>query len=231
MRRFHIVANWKAHLSWDEAKTWVEQVGPQLNLMDRVTLCPSFAFVRPLALEIKKNGYPIRLGTQTISKYPMGAHTGEVPIDQVADVIEFTLLGHSERKTGQHEDLEIIREQLAQCKRKAVRAVVFFQQASELLKLGVMNKDSMTGVYEPAATISTQHPPAARIQQTIDELDILVSSLRRMFPKQTPQLYYGGSVSKKFLPALFKQEDIHGVVIGKASLKPESFMEIVRGCR
>ena len=44
------------------------------------------------------------------------------------------------------------------------------------------------------------------------------------------RIQYGGSVKPENIKELISQEDVDGALVGGASLKADSFTQIVRGC-
>lgn len=231
MRRIHIVANWKANLTMKEAHAWLDAIGPQVRLVDRVTVCPPFPFLIPMMERAKERGYFLRFGVQTIDATPSGAHTGDVTVDQLPKGIELCLIGHSERRREHGETVETMQAQITRCREHAILPLVFFEQPSEVSMLTNDLSSRPTLVYEPTSMISTNDPPLGSIQQTIDSIDVVASSLARLLPRRMIVLYYGGSVDAATLPAIVGNATVAGVVVGHASLKRTSFLEIIRGCR
>ncbi|MDP3724504.1 MAG: triose-phosphate isomerase [bacterium] len=231
MRRIHVVANWKANLTAEEALVWLDAVGPQLRLVDRVTVCPPFPSLIPMMERAKKRGYFLRFGVQTIDPTPSGAHTGDVTVDQLPEGLELCLVGHSERKAEHGETIETMQAQIVRCREHTILPLVFFEQPSEVSMLTNELSAHPTLVYEPASMISTNNPTPASVKQTIDSIDVVASSLDRLLPRRTIVLYYGGSVDTATLPGIIGNATIAGVVVGHASLEPASFLEIIRDCR
>lgn len=58
--------------------------------------------------------------------------------------------------------------------------------------------------------------------------------LRSVYGEETcdqVRILYGGSVTPQSAPDLLKEEDVDGALVGGASLKPDSFAQIVMAAR
>src|SRR3989304_5973341 len=94
-----VIANLKANQTWDQMSIWLEEVGPRSNSFSgTVIVCPTFAFLASSAEKIKTAGWKLKLAGQDISKFEQGAYTGEVAASQIADIIHYSIVGHSERR-------------------------------------------------------------------------------------------------------------------------------------
>jgi triosephosphate isomerase len=101
MRRPIIAGNWKMHLGRvDEALAFVRSIRYQLNGIEEVdsVLCPPFTVLAAVAEVIRPTR--IGLGAQTMHWEDQGAYTGEVSPSMLAQVCQYVILGHSERRTG-----------------------------------------------------------------------------------------------------------------------------------
>jgi triosephosphate isomerase len=84
----------------DEALAFVRQIRYQLNTIDGVdkVLCPPFTVLGAVADAIRPTH--IGLGAQTMHWKDQGAYTGEISPAMLAQVCQYVILGHSERRTG-----------------------------------------------------------------------------------------------------------------------------------
>lgn len=100
--RYPIIAgNWKMHLGRvDEALAFVRRIRYRLNQIEGVerVLCPPFTVLAAVA-EILRPTH-IGLGAQTMHWEDQGAYTGEISPAMLAEVCQYVILGHSERRTG-----------------------------------------------------------------------------------------------------------------------------------
>jgi len=101
MRRPIIAGNWKMHLGRvDKALAFVRRIRYRLNEtegMERV-LCPPFTVLAAVAEVLRPTH--IGLGAQTMHWENQGAYTGEISPAMLAELCQYVILGHSERRTG-----------------------------------------------------------------------------------------------------------------------------------
>jgi triosephosphate isomerase len=100
--RYPIIAgNWKMHLGRvDEALAFVRRIRYRLNRIEEVerVLCPPFTVLAAVAEVLRPTH--IGLGAQTMHWKDQGAYTGEISPAMLADLCQYVILGHSERRTG-----------------------------------------------------------------------------------------------------------------------------------
>jgi len=106
MRQPIIAGNWKMHLGRvDEALTFVRRIRYQLNGIEGVdrVLCPPFTVLAAVAEVIRPTR--IGLGAQTMHWEEHGAHTGEIAPTMLAELCQYVILGHSERRAAAKKQL------------------------------------------------------------------------------------------------------------------------------
>ncbi len=100
--RYPIIAgNWKMHLGRvDEALAFVRRIRYRLNGIEEVerVLCPPFTVLAAVAEVLHPTH--IGLGAQTMHWENQGAYTGEISPAMLAELCQYVILGHSERRTG-----------------------------------------------------------------------------------------------------------------------------------
>ncbi|MDH3297118.1 MAG: triose-phosphate isomerase, partial [Gemmatimonadota bacterium] len=114
MRRPLIVANWKMNLGCaGEALALLRRLRPALGRLEQieVVVCPPFTVLGALAEVLIRS--PIGLGAQNVHSESAGAHTGEISPLMLADLCEYVIVGHSERRAGGETDADVNRKVLA----------------------------------------------------------------------------------------------------------------------
>jgi len=103
-----IAGNWKMNTTVSEAIELVNQMRRELNEIANVdkVICPPFVFLVAVRELIK--GSSIKLGAQNIYFEENGAYTGEISPLMLADLCEFVIIGHSERRQYFNETGEIV---------------------------------------------------------------------------------------------------------------------------
>src|SRR3989344_1560418 len=94
-----IIANLKANKTWDETAVWLDEVGKNITAFAGTAIvCPTTAFLADAHTHINSANYQLKLGTQDVSRYQQGPHTGEVAASQLAGLCQYVIIGHSERR-------------------------------------------------------------------------------------------------------------------------------------
>lgn len=109
----------KSYFSLHRARSWARRVdddcGGHPAVVDGsvgVFLLPSFLAV-PAVRELL-GGAPVRVGAQDVSAFPRGAHTGEVPAEDLAEAgCRYVAVGHAERRATHHEDDAVVAAKVA----------------------------------------------------------------------------------------------------------------------
>src|SRR3990172_5055416 len=99
MRKLFVAGNWKMYKTVAEARHLVSEMVPGLQAITGVekVLCPAFPTL--LAVLALLEGTDIGLGAQNMHWESAGAFTGEVSPQMVAELCQYVILGHSERRT------------------------------------------------------------------------------------------------------------------------------------
>lgn len=219
MKKLWIIANFKSNLSLQETLEWIEKVGPQMERHENMVVgfCPRNSTLSEAAKLVKIGNYPIRVGSQNISPFDVGAYTGEEPASLMKDFISFSLVGHSERRDHFAETDQTVADKVKLANASEVMPLVCVQGAETPVPSGCQ-----MAAYEPTFAIGTGTP------DTPENADKVAKQIREMHPDV--DILYGGSVNKDNCASFVKQENISGLLIGKASLDPEQFVAIVNEC-
>ncbi len=176
-----------------------------------------------------------------------GAHTGEVLACMLRDVgARYVIVGHSERRqfygetdaqvnrkmqAGLASGLTVIMcvgETLAQREQGSAENVVSGQLIGGLSGLTASDLDRIIVAYEPVWAIGTGRTA------TPEQAQEMHAFIRRVFADRHSKaaadalrILYGGSVKPDNIAGLMAQADIDGALVGGASLKADSFAQIV----
>ncbi|MBN2884547.1 triose-phosphate isomerase [Patescibacteria group bacterium] len=237
------IANWKMQLSPAEAlKTAKDFVRVFKNFKGTAVVCPDFLSLSGVAKIFKKS--PLLLGAQDVAAFERGAYTGEISaLDLAAYNTKYVLIGHSERRSYLQENDKLLAAKIRMALSQKIKPVLCVgENAAEnkqgkeasVIKTqlkGALNYLSDNGVrslliaYEPIWAIGTGlhcHPDKAlKVKNTIQDL------CKRAGLKKTPILY-GGSVTADNAADFLVPGGFDGLLIGGASLKADSFKNIVK---
>ena len=241
-----VAGNWKMNKTIEEGVSFVGEI--QNRILDKVDakviFCPPFTVLLSIVESLSASSFGV--GAQNVHDESQGAFTGEVSVDMLkATGITYVILGHSERRHlfGESDDwinqkihavvngglvpIFCIGETLEN-RKSGLTGVVLKQQ----IELGLKNLDNIDPekfviAYEPVWAIGTGET-ASETQVAEAHLDVK-SNLKNLFGSiglEIPVLY-GGSVNEGSAEALIQTEGVDGFLIGGASLKVESFCNII----
>lgn len=219
MKKIWIIANWKSNLNLSESLEWINKVGPQLNNREdlKIVVCPRFSALPELHQEIKINNYPIILGSQDLSSFGVGAFTGEEPAELLKELVTMSIIGHSERREKFAETDEVVAKKVKQAQSSGIEPILCIQDAQTPIPEGIK-----IAAYEPVFAIGSGTPDTPQNAQS------LASQLKLRNPDLN--ILYGGSVNSDNSMSFIEQENISGLLIGKASLDVQVFLKIIQNC-
>ena len=248
MRHPIIAGNWKMHLGRvDEALAFVRRIRYPLNEIEQVdrVLCPPFTVLAAVAEILRPTR--IGLGAQTMHWEERGAHTGEISPAMLAELCQYVILGHSERRAANNEsDVDVNRkvhaalahgltpilcvgENLAQNEAGQTHEFVGGQVGAALAGLTAEQAERCVIAYEPLWAIGTGKAATPAGANRVIGLTIR-GAIAETFGEATAQavrVQYGGSVNVDNIAAFMAMPEVDGALVGGASLKPD-FVELVR---
>ena len=240
-----VAGNWKMNTSIAEGLALIDEMAPRLRLYEAVerVVCPPFVSLAAIADRLR--GTDIGVGAQNLHPEPKGAFTGEVSPGMLEGLVTYVILGHSERRQYFGEDdafvnrkvkaaLEVglvpivcVGETLTQNEAGETEAVV-----SRQVRGALQDVEHVSGVvvaYEPIWAIGTGKAATPEgANATIAVIRRALVDLAGEATAQGVRIQYGGSVTPDNFAAFIGQPEIDGALVGGASLKADSFIEIVR---
>jgi triosephosphate isomerase (TIM) len=247
-RKKLIAANWKMYKTPAEAKAFVDAFLPLVAgyTRDEIALFPSPVLLPTVVAAC--NASNVAVGAQNIHFAEEGAYTGETSVLQLKAVGgTHTLIGHSERRQYFAETNEIVNRKLHTALRHGLVPVVCVGEVLEEREAGntahvcrMQVACAFAGItpeaaapiviaYEPVWAIGTGK--TATPEMAADAHKIIRAEVAKLFGDQIAsnmRILYGGSVKPDNAAALMSQEEIDGALVGGASLKPDSFLAIVK---
>ncbi|MCK5448030.1 MAG: triose-phosphate isomerase [Gemmatimonadetes bacterium] len=240
-------ANWKMHLGPDETETFVDRFGALHSARQdaRVVFFPPYLSVGAF-LASARTRPDLGVGVQDVHQEVNGAHTGAVsaPMAKQAGA-GWALAGHSERRREFGDDdvtvaakvariLEAdlrpvlcVGETLEEREAGALEAVLSRQIEIVLASLAPDSLSLLTYAYEPVWAIGTGR--TASPDDAAQAHTVVRREIGRCGGRDDAVILYGGSVKPGNIEELLEAPGVDGVLVGGASLDPESFAAICAG--
>lgn len=244
-----IAGNWKMNLGPQEALHYFSEFKKLAPAeLPRNTSCVVFPPAYDLGPEIQRAARDahIELGAQNVHWEEKGAFTGELsPIILKLLKIEWTLIGHSERRQFFGETDQTASKRLRAAQKAQLNVVycvgellaeresgkteeVLRRQVEAFLTAYETGSQVCAIAYEPVWAIGTgKTATEAQAEQAHRFIRQVVQEKLGAEKAHELPILYGGSVTAENAKTLLSQPNVNGVLVGGASLKPESFVKIL----
>lgn len=211
----YYIGNWKANKNYSEVKEWCREFKAIYTPQEEVTvgICPPYPFLGYLQAELGslKNVF---IGAQNVSLYEEGSYTGEVSAKSLENTVKFSIIGHSERRKTFGETDQELAEKTTLARKYGIESVYCIRDEKDPIPGGLRFI-----AYEPVASIGTGQN---------ESLERVLEVKKKMTLPPNCIFIYGGSVNEKNVGQYLISKEISGFLIGKASLNPKTFLQIVR---
>lgn len=243
--KYYLFANWKMYLDYNESNILANALaGAAKKFPDNIKMAvfPSALSLYPVAQVLHDVG--VGVGSQNIFWEDKGGYTGEVSAMMYKEAgCDYALVGHSERRHQFHETNHEVRLKLEavlsvgltpilcvgetadEREKGKTEEIVEIQLRAALDGLSFASDKEFIVAYEPVWAIGTG---LACDALEAERLHVLIKKIvSSLLPEAKPIILYGGSVRPENVVEYLKQEDVSGVLVGGASAKLDSWLEIV----
>jgi triosephosphate isomerase (TIM) len=252
-RKPFIAGNWKMYKTVAEARHLVSELVPGLQPYAGVekVLCPPYTDL--LAVKALLEGSDIGLGAQDMHWEDQGAFTGAISPLMVAELCQYVIIGHSERRQYFGETDETVNKKVKAALAHGITPIVAIGETLEENQSGrtaeVLARQVRQGLAgiaaDPALSLAGAVPLVIAYEPVwaigtglaatgADANRIVAESIRPVVAElfgsafaQGVRVLYGGSVKASNAAEFFGQPDIDGALVGGASLKAQEFIGIV----
>lgn len=215
----YIIGNWKSNKNLREVTSWLDAYKEKdLEIFKsgvQIIIAPPYPFLLTVKDALKDTPW-IKIASQDISQFGAGTYTGAVSSHNLDGLIDFAIIGHSERRKHFEESNATVASKAELAKSSDIEPVICVRGKEDIIP------DGTTYIaYEPPGAISTGDGKgdAASVSDVIQ--------MRQTLGITEKQKYiYGGSVNPLNIREYLENDQIDGVLPGGVSLDPEKFYEL-----
>lgn len=245
----YIVGNWKLNFTVGEASIYLHKLLKALsNYRDvDVIVAPSTIALQPLSLQVDR--HKIKLCAQNAFYRDYGAFTGEISFSQLRGIVDYAIVGHSERRYILGEDDKMIAKKVAGAIRNKITPILCigeteseraFGETADVIRdqlvggLSEVSDDDIDKViiaYEPVWAISsTKSAKLATPDEVAEVVKLIRKNLADIYGTKVAEnipVLFGGSVNPSNAGAYLTVPGVNGLLVGGASLILGEFIDII----
>ncbi|NDJ77385.1 MAG: triose-phosphate isomerase [Chloroflexi bacterium] len=247
MRTPIIAGNWKMNKNPQEAVEFVNAIKDKLGpytAVERV-VCPPYVALPGVQAALA--GTAIAVGAQDVHWEESGAYTSQIAPNMLQGLVKHVIIGHSETREYQGVTNEMVNKKAKAALAHGLHPIIAVGESLEINEAGgtqefVGNqvRAAFDGIPASAlATIVVAYEPIWAIgtgkSATSDQANSIIGAIRGILAElygdehaNAMRIQYGGSVKPNNMVDFMSQEHIDGALVGGASLKVDSFVDLVR---
>lgn len=245
MRKPFIIGNWKMNKNVQESVEFVKMIKEKLPVNKEVGIA-----AQALSLyDMKKmaTGTNLRIIAQNAATELAGPYTGEISLQSLADAgVTYVMLGHLERRCLFNEQNTEINKKVLAALKVGITPIICTDEEQEQVKLnGQMHyvfrqlKDVLRGVpinrlkeivisYEPSWAVGNGHRANSLLaEEGCRAIRQQLAGTYNTDIADEVRILYGGSVNPQNINQIMAGENVDGVLIGRASLDLNSFLQMI----
>ena len=253
-RKPMMAGNWKMNNTIAEAVVLTQEISNRYEKewpehVD-VVVCPPYVDLKPAKTVLDFDRTKIAVGAQNVYWEPSGAFTGEISVPMLKEIgCAYCIVGHSERRElfGEtNEDVNrkakalvadgiapivCVGESLAVRDAGTTDEYVCAQVRAAFAGMDAADAEGAVVAYEPIWAIGTGR--TATPEQAEAVCAAIRATLGDLFGSAVAEgmrVLYGGSMNPGNVAMLVAQPNIDGGLVGGASLKAESFVQLIEAC-
>ncbi len=248
MRTPFIAGNWKMNLTSAEARDLARALVDSCGRLEGIDIAVAPPATALCVVLQEVEGSRIGVAAQNCHWEVSGAFTGEISPEMIKELgCRYVIIGHSERRQYFGETDETVNRRLHAAHRAGLHPIVCIGESLQQREAGrtmeVVTSQLKGGLkdlpdakmrgttvaYEPVWAIGTGRTATPdQAQEVHAHLRGLLQELYGPDVAGLVRIQYGGSVKPSNVKELMSMPDIDGALVGGASLKAESFQEILK---
>lgn len=242
MKKIYLYGNWKMNMTCAETAEFCSALPAENFEGLEIAVFPPFTSIAA-AQKAKRASFIV--GAQNVYFEKSGAFTGEISIPMLKELgCTHVIIGHSERRAIFKEDNELLAkklkavldaglvpvfcygETLAEREGGKTFDVLKVQLTSGIEKLSKEEVEKIVFAYEPVWAIGTGK--SATSDEAQEACKFSRDLIKKLSGAEKTVVLYGGSVKPDNAKELLSMPDIDGALVGGASLKVASFLDIFK---
>lgn len=244
-RKKLVIGNWKMNLNVHESSLYLHKLADMIPVRRdvEVVVAPTMLAIQTLSLQINRRQF--KLAAQNFYWRDSGAFTGEVSASQLRSVVDYGIIGHSERRHIFHDTEKDIRNKVQAAVRNNIKPILCIgetaRERSEGEATDVINDQLMSGLanltsdeletlviaYEPVWAIGTgDNALPTDVQEAVKVIRGQIKNLYGSKAASDVRVLYGGSVTSSSAADYLAVKGIDGLLVGGASLDANAFLNI-----
>lgn len=225
-----LALNNKCNLTKEEFLTYNENLNKIIFSKTTVILFPTSIYLGMF------QSNKILLGSQDVSTFDNGPHTGEISAKQLQSLnVKYSLVGHFERREEQLETNIAINKKIKNLLSQDITPILCIGETSEEKEIAQdvltrqlheslhdLSKEEIAKIiiaYEPIWSIGTGIVPSC------DKIKIIINYLKNLYPNN--KIIYGGSVNLDNVEKLTSEKIVDGYLIGGLSLELDKVQNLI----
>ena len=248
-----IAGNWKMNMLQADARDLFMGVAKHaeehtVEELPTIIIAPTFTSIAAVeGMRCDKCRPLVKTAAQNCHWEKSGAYTGEISVEMAKDAgCDYVIIGHSERRQYFSETDEMINKKAKAILAGGLLPIICCGETLEQREAGQTDahiasqiKAALEGIssedvaksviaYEPIWAIGTGKTcDSAEANRVIAMIRNVVKEVAGVEAGDAIRILYGGSVKPSTIEEQMRQSDIDGALVGGASLKADSFNEII----
>lgn len=248
MRTPIIAGNWKMHKTLAESVEFVTALAPKIASYTGVERVVGPTYIALAAVADVLKDTQIQVSAQDVHWADSGAYTSQVSPIMLKGLVEYVIIGHSERRAYLGETDEGVNKKAKALLAHGLKPIIAVGESLEQNEAGEtasfvggqvrgaldgITAEQMANIviaYEPIWAIGTGKSATSEqaneiirgtVRATVRDLygDAVANAVR---------IQYGGSVKPNNMLDYMSQPDIDGALVGGAALKVDDFTDLIR---
>lgn len=241
-----IIGNWKMNLGVHESSLFLHRLAGEVKIHRNleVIIAPTMLALQTLSLQV--NYKQFKMAAQNFYWRDHGAYTGEVSATALSGIVQYGLVGHSERRHVFNESDKDTRAKVQAAIRNGIRPILCVGETTNERTSGetrdVIHDQLIGGLanitseelpqvviaYEPVWAIGTgKNAVPGDVKDAVATIRHQLKHLYGVKAANEVQVLYGGSVTADSAADYLALSEIDGLLVGGASLDEKAFSTIV----